>query len=99
VTGQTSAAFYPAKQAAPRTARHLSAEKTGKFSPENLRDKMPSVAFYPAFQGSGFRLHCLRQPACGGPFQSGLGWWARTLQTSKVFLGDKACRRRNNFYL
>ena len=24
---------------------------------------MPRRAFYPAFQGSGFRLHCLRQPA------------------------------------
>ena len=46
-----SAAFYPVKQAAPRTARHLLAEQTGKFSPENLRDKMPRKAFYPAFQG------------------------------------------------
>ena len=33
---------------------------------------MPRRAFYPAFQGSGFRLHCLTatRPA---PFQSGLG--------------------------
>jgi len=57
VSGQTSASFYPVKQAAPRTARHLLAEETGKFSPENLRDKMPRKVFYPAFHGSGFRLH------------------------------------------
>ena len=52
-----SAAFYPAKQAAPRTARHLLAKRTGKFSPENLRDKMPRRAFYPALQGRS-KLRC-----------------------------------------
>ncbi|MBQ3981080.1 MAG: hypothetical protein II631_03430, partial [Treponema sp.] len=42
-----SAAFYPLKQVAPRTARRLLAEETGKFSPENLRDKMPRRWFIP----------------------------------------------------
>ena len=42
-----SAAFYPVEQAAPWRARHLLAEKTGKFSPENLRDKMPRRGFIP----------------------------------------------------
>ena len=35
-------------------ARHLFAKATCKFSPENLWDKMPRRAFYPAFQGSEF---------------------------------------------
>ena len=42
-----SAAFYPVKQVAPRTARRLLANETGKFSPENLRDKMPRRRFIP----------------------------------------------------
>ena len=46
-----TAAFYPVEQAAPWRARHLLTEKPGKFSPENLRDKMPRKAFYPAFRG------------------------------------------------
>jgi len=66
-----SASFYPVKQAAPWTARHLLAEEAGKFSPENLRDKMSRRAFYPALQGSGFRLHCFATAT--PPFQSGLG--------------------------
>ena len=72
-----SAAFYPVEQTAPWRARHLLAEKTGKFSPENLLDKMPRRAFYPAFQGSALRLHCLTATATP-PFQSGLGLMART---------------------
>ena len=68
-----TAAFYPVEQAAPWRARHLLAEKPGKFSPENLRDKMPRKAVYPAFQGSGSRLHCLAATRLRGPFQSGLG--------------------------
>ena len=74
-----SAAFYPVKQAAPWTVRHLLAKETGKFSPENLRDKMPRRAFYPAFQGSAFRLHCLTATR-SAPFQSGLGSFCCTLQ-------------------
>ncbi|MBQ1590900.1 MAG: hypothetical protein II077_02530, partial [Treponema sp.] len=46
----SSASFYPVKKAAPRTARHLLAKETGKFSPENLRDKMTRRAFYPALR-------------------------------------------------
>ena len=34
-------------------------KKSGKFSPENLRVKMPRRAFLPALQGSA-ALHCLR---------------------------------------
>ncbi|MBP5437750.1 MAG: hypothetical protein J6Y30_07205 [Treponema sp.] len=55
------------------------AKETGKFSPENLRDKMPRRAFYPAFQGSAFRLHCLTATR-SAPFQSGLGSFCCTPQ-------------------
>jgi hypothetical protein len=73
--------FLPARnRGAPWKARHLFAKKILQVSAGNLWVEIAWMQFLPAFQGSGFRLHCLRQPACGGPFQSGLGWWARTLQ-------------------
>ena len=80
-----SASFYPAKQAAPRTARHVLAKETGKFSPENLRDKMPRRAFYPALQGSGGPnpLHCFATAT--PPFQSGVGCRASTPCKSQDF--------------
>ena len=83
-----SFAFSPnRKQVAPRTARYFFANKTGEFSPENSRDKMPRMAFYPAFQGSGFRLHCLTATR-SAPFQSGLGLVARTLFQRKIIFAN-----------
>ena len=79
-----SAPFYPVEQAAPRTARHLFAKATCKFSPENLWDKMPRRAFYPALQGSGFRLHCFATAT--PPFQSGLGSVCKSCKRLKLHL-------------
>ena len=86
-----SFAFSPNRTPiAPRMARQKLAEKTGEFSPEKSRDKMPRRAFYPAFQGSAFRLHCLTATA-SRPFQSGVGCLARKIPRTpssriKVFL-------------
>ena len=51
---------------------------------------MPRRTFYPAFQGSAFRLHCLTATA-SRPFQSGVGCLARKIPRTpssriKVFL-------------
>ena len=48
---------------------------------------MPRRAFYPAFQGSGFRLHCLTATATP-PFQSGV--WPRKIPPWR-FLGLQNC--------
>ena len=72
-----SLAFFPErKQAAPWRARYFLANRTGKFSEENLREKIPRRVFFPAFQGSGIRLHCLSATA-PPPFQSGLGLFCK----------------------
>ena len=98
-----TAAFYPVEQAAPWRARHLLAEKPGKFSPENLRDKMPRKAVYPALQGSGSRLHCLAATRLRGPFQSGLGLISSTPARNNSSLTGiiqikKVSNEKNSFF-
>ena len=69
-----SAAFYPVKQVAPRTARRLLANEIGKFSPENLRDKMPRRGFIPL---SRVPLSLHSYGTAAPPFQSGLGFFCK----------------------
>ncbi|GEM_PF-5092444 len=59
VSGQTHAIFTHRKQEAPWRARHLFAE--------NLWGKIARRVFLPAFQGSAFRLHCLRNGSAALP--------------------------------
>ena len=50
----------------------------GEFYEVKLAGKNCMEAFFPAFQGSAFRLHCLTATAAP-PFQSGVGCMASSL--------------------
>ena len=90
-------AFYPVKQAAPWRARHLLAEEIGKFSPENLRDKMSRRTFYPALRCLPALRRAARQflPVAFGHLQSGLGWLGLAYLIKCVGCQSSFCGRPN----